>query len=85
MNNGCVVYHFFKDVALLEYRAPRLAAECITSFFTGDKESAVILDVACGTGLVSAHVSANRIYLLLLIYVRKFHNKLKIFFKRSTD
>ncbi|KAK3524372.1 hypothetical protein QTP70_028020, partial [Hemibagrus guttatus] len=41
-----------EDVALLEYRAPFLAAECIASHFTSEKERASILDVACGTGLV---------------------------------
>ena len=46
-----------KDVAVLDYRAPLLAAECIASVFKGDKERAIVLDVACGTGLVSAHVS----------------------------
>ncbi|KAL2095394.1 hypothetical protein ACEWY4_010113 [Coilia grayii] len=42
-----------EDVALLEYRAPGLATECIASHFQGDKGSAKVLDVACGTGLVS--------------------------------
>ncbi|KAF7697142.1 methyltransferase-like protein 27 [Silurus meridionalis] len=45
-----------QDVAILDYNAPFLAAECIASHFTGEKESAVILDVACGTGLVSGHL-----------------------------
>uniref|UniRef100_A0A8C1I125 Uncharacterized protein n=1 Tax=Cyprinus carpio carpio TaxID=630221 RepID=A0A8C1I125_CYPCA len=36
---------------------PLLAAECVSSFFRGDREKAAVLDVACGTGLVSAHVS----------------------------
>lgn len=50
--------HFFplQDVALLDYRAPLLAAECVSSFFKGDREKSTVLDVACGTGLVSAHV-----------------------------
>uniref|UniRef100_A0A3B1JUH5 Methyltransferase like 27 n=2 Tax=Astyanax mexicanus TaxID=7994 RepID=A0A3B1JUH5_ASTMX len=48
--------NYEQDVALLDYRAPLLAAECITSHFKGDKERAIILDVACGTGLVSAHL-----------------------------
>ncbi|XP_058270803.1 methyltransferase-like protein 27 [Hemibagrus wyckioides] len=45
-----------EDVAMLEYRAPFLAAECIASHFTREKERAVILDVACGTGLVSRNL-----------------------------
>ncbi|KAK9955494.1 hypothetical protein ABG768_015366 [Culter alburnus] len=45
-----------QDVALLDYRAPLLAAECVSSFFTGDREKAAVLDVACGTGLVSGHL-----------------------------
>uniref|UniRef100_A0A8C1QT84 Uncharacterized protein n=1 Tax=Cyprinus carpio TaxID=7962 RepID=A0A8C1QT84_CYPCA len=44
-------------VTLLDFRAPLLAAECVSSFFRGDREKAAVLDVACGTGLVSAHVS----------------------------
>ncbi|XP_062867951.1 methyltransferase-like protein 27 [Trichomycterus rosablanca] len=48
--------NYEQDVGLLDYRAPQLAAECISSSFSCDKESAVILDVACGTGLVSAHL-----------------------------
>lgn len=47
---------FLKDVAMLDYRAPFLAAECVASHFTREKERAVILDVACGTGLVSRNV-----------------------------
>ncbi|KAL7844355.1 hypothetical protein SRHO_G00228940 [Serrasalmus rhombeus] len=48
--------NYEQDVAVLEYRAPVLAAECVASFFKGDKERALVLDVACGTGLVSAHL-----------------------------
>ncbi|XP_036443351.1 methyltransferase-like protein 27 [Colossoma macropomum] len=48
--------NYEQDVAVLDYRAPLLAAECIASFFKGDKGRAIILDVACGTGLVSAHL-----------------------------
>ncbi|KAG5284500.1 hypothetical protein AALO_G00027390 [Alosa alosa] len=42
-----------EDVALLDYRAPSLATECIASHVQGDRDSAKVLDVACGTGLVS--------------------------------
>ncbi|XP_060792195.1 methyltransferase-like protein 27 isoform X2 [Neoarius graeffei] len=45
-----------QDAAMLDYRAPFLAAECIASHFTSEKERAIILDVACGTGLVSRHL-----------------------------
>ncbi|XP_053504868.1 methyltransferase-like protein 27 isoform X2 [Ictalurus furcatus] len=45
-----------QDTAILDYRAPFLAAECIASHFTSEKERAIILDVACGTGLVSRHL-----------------------------
>ncbi|XP_016357021.1 methyltransferase-like protein 27 [Sinocyclocheilus anshuiensis] len=48
--------NYEQDVALLDYRAPLLAAECVSSFFRGDREKAAVLDVACGTGLVSAHL-----------------------------
>ncbi|KAM9729142.1 methyltransferase-like protein 27 isoform 1-T1 [Menidia menidia] len=42
-----------EDVAVLEYRAPSLAANCISSHFSGAREAALVLDVACGTGLVA--------------------------------
>lgn len=49
--------NYEQDVAVLDYRAPLLAAECVSSFFNDDREKATVLDVACGTGLVSKHVS----------------------------
>uniref|UniRef100_A0A671S0K4 Methyltransferase like 27 n=1 Tax=Sinocyclocheilus anshuiensis TaxID=1608454 RepID=A0A671S0K4_9TELE len=48
--------NYEQDAALLEYHAPLLAAGCVSSFFRGDREKAAVLDVACGTGLVSAHL-----------------------------
>ncbi|TSL04276.1 Methyltransferase-like protein 27 [Bagarius yarrelli] len=48
--------NYEEDVAILDYRAPFLAAECIASHFTNEKEKAAILDVACGTGLVSGNL-----------------------------
>ncbi|KAG2459259.1 MET27 protein, partial [Polypterus senegalus] len=41
-----------EDVETLEYRAPYLAAETLSSAFQGNRDLAVVLDVACGTGLV---------------------------------
>ncbi|KAJ8347682.1 hypothetical protein SKAU_G00262710 [Synaphobranchus kaupii] len=49
-NNWAVNYE--QDLATMDYRAPRLAAECLSSSFEGDRDKAVVLDVACGTGLV---------------------------------
>lgn len=45
-----------QDVAILDYRAPSLAAKCLSTCFCGDRRSAVVLDVACGTGLVAAQM-----------------------------
>ncbi|KAM9729143.1 methyltransferase-like protein 27 isoform 2-T3 [Menidia menidia] len=45
--------NYDQDVAVLEYRAPSLAANCISSHFSGAREAALVLDVACGTGLVA--------------------------------
>ncbi|XP_072230942.1 methyltransferase-like protein 27 [Leuresthes tenuis] len=45
--------NYDQDVAVLDYRAPALAANCISSHFSGAPEAAVVLDVACGTGLVA--------------------------------
>lgn len=46
-------------MAVLDYRAPSLAANSISSHFSGDREAAVMLDVACGTGLVAKQVNSQ--------------------------
>ncbi|XP_068600464.1 methyltransferase-like protein 27 isoform X1 [Brachionichthys hirsutus] len=48
-----------EDVLALEYRAPCLAANIISSHFSGDREAAVVLDVACGTGLVAKQLKTH--------------------------
>ncbi|XP_034149139.1 methyltransferase-like protein 27 isoform X1 [Esox lucius] len=48
--------NYDQDVSLLDYRAPSLAANCLSSSFDGDRDTAVVLDVACGTGLVAAQL-----------------------------
>ncbi|XP_014892184.1 methyltransferase-like protein 27 isoform X2 [Poecilia latipinna] len=48
--------NYEQDVAVLDYRAPSLAAECISSHFSSAREAALVLDVACGTGLVAKHM-----------------------------
>ncbi|XP_028823537.1 methyltransferase-like protein 27 [Denticeps clupeoides] len=48
--------NYEQDVAILDYRAPALAAQCVSAFFQGDRSGAEVLDVACGTGLVSAQL-----------------------------
>ncbi|XP_074528085.1 methyltransferase-like protein 27 [Halichoeres trimaculatus] len=45
--------NYEKDLVVLDYRAPSHVADIISSHFTGDREAAVVLDVACGTGLVA--------------------------------
>uniref|UniRef100_H2QUQ4 Methyltransferase like 27 n=1 Tax=Pan troglodytes TaxID=9598 RepID=H2QUQ4_PANTR len=47
-----------QDVATLQYHAPRLAVDCLTQALPGPPHSALILDVACGTGLVAAELRA---------------------------
>uniref|UniRef100_A0A8C5LVK1 Methyltransferase like 27 n=1 Tax=Leptobrachium leishanense TaxID=445787 RepID=A0A8C5LVK1_9ANUR len=42
-----------EDVSVLEYNAPRLAASALASMYISDQESKLVLDVACGTGLVA--------------------------------
>ena len=49
-----------QDVAALQYCAPRLAVDCLTQALPGPPHTALILDVACGTGLVAAEVSPPR-------------------------
>lgn len=46
-------------MALLDYRAPRLAANTISTHFHGNRHAAVVLDVACGTGMVSKEVHSQ--------------------------
>ncbi|XP_006155043.1 methyltransferase-like protein 27 isoform X1 [Tupaia chinensis] len=48
-----------QDVAALKYRAPRLAVDCLTQALPGLPRAALILDVACGTGLVAAELQAR--------------------------
>ncbi|XP_063299690.1 methyltransferase-like protein 27 isoform X2 [Pelobates fuscus] len=42
-----------EDVSVLEYNAPRLAAAVLASGCISNRESKLVLDVACGTGLVA--------------------------------
>ncbi|KAK1157452.1 methyltransferase-like protein 27 [Acipenser oxyrinchus oxyrinchus] len=46
--------NYEQDVDILDYRAPYLAAECLSAAFQGDRARAVVLDVACDTGLVAS-------------------------------
>lgn len=48
-----------QDVAALQYRAPQLAVDCLTQALPGPPHAALILDVACGTGLVAAELQAR--------------------------
>ncbi|XP_061105295.1 methyltransferase-like protein 27 isoform X1 [Conger conger] len=43
--------NYDQDLEILDYHAPLLVAECLSSAFEGEREKAVVLDVACGTGL----------------------------------
>lgn len=46
-------------MAVLDYSAPSHAANSIASHFSGDRGAAVVLDVACGTGLVAKQVNSR--------------------------
>ncbi|KAM9584461.1 LOW QUALITY PROTEIN: methyltransferase-like protein 27 [Trichechus inunguis] len=48
-----------QDVAALQYRAPRLAVDCLTQAPAGPPHTTLILGVACGTGLVAAEPQAR--------------------------
>ncbi|XP_077168014.1 methyltransferase-like protein 27 [Paroedura picta] len=48
-----------QDVTMLQYQAPRLAASCLASGFQGSVADALVLDVACGTGLVAQELQAK--------------------------
>lgn len=45
-----------QDVGILEYRAPSLAADLLSAAYRGNRGTAAVLDVACGTGLVCSEV-----------------------------
>ncbi|KAM3869261.1 methyltransferase-like protein 27 [Diretmus argenteus] len=51
--------NYDQDVAVLDFRAPSLAADSLSSHFTGDREAALVLDVACGTGLVAKEMKRH--------------------------
>lgn len=53
-----------QDVAALQYRAPRLAVACLTQAHLGLPHNALILDVACGTGLVAMELQARGFFRL---------------------
>ncbi|XP_059829113.1 methyltransferase-like protein 27 isoform X1 [Hypanus sabinus] len=47
-------YEFYEqDLKLLDYQAPRLASMSLADVMPEDRDQALILDVACGTGLVA--------------------------------
>ncbi|CAN9501127.1 unnamed protein product [Ophioblennius macclurei] len=48
-----------QDMVLLDYRAPNLATSRISSHFSGAPETAAILDVACGTGILAKQMKKN--------------------------
>ncbi|XP_068600364.1 methyltransferase-like protein 27 [Brachionichthys hirsutus] len=47
------------DMASAEYRPPLHAAKSINTHFSGDREAAVVLDVACGTGLLAKELKTK--------------------------
>ncbi|XP_064379549.1 methyltransferase-like protein 27 isoform X2 [Dromaius novaehollandiae] len=48
-----------QDVAALEYRAPHLAAASLAFAFPAPPAEALVLDVACGTGLVAQELQGR--------------------------
>lgn len=48
-----------QDVAALKYRAPRLAVDCLSRALLRPPHDTLILDVACGTGLVAVELQAR--------------------------
>ncbi|XP_068187942.1 methyltransferase-like protein 27 [Antennarius striatus] len=47
------------DMASAEYHPPLLAAKSINAHFSGDRGTAVVLDVACGTGLLAKELKTH--------------------------
>lgn len=50
---GAWAENYDQDVAFLGFYASHHVAKSISSHFSGNREAAVVLDVACGTGLVA--------------------------------
>lgn len=50
--------NYDQDVSVLEYHAPAFAAKILSPYFTGDRQTAVVLDIACGTGLVAKQLKS---------------------------
>lgn len=51
--------NYEQDLVVLDYRAPNVATSRISSHFSGAPEAAVVLDVACGTGLMAKQMKKN--------------------------
>ncbi|XP_072445592.1 methyltransferase-like protein 27 isoform X2 [Chiloscyllium punctatum] len=45
-----------QDMMILDYRAPVMVAESLAAVIHEDRDKALVLDVACGTGLVAKQV-----------------------------
>lgn len=45
-------------MSILHYKGPCYAADSINRHFSGDREAAFVLDVACGTGEVAKEVNS---------------------------
>ncbi|XP_051916554.1 methyltransferase-like protein 27 isoform X1 [Hippocampus zosterae] len=45
--------HYEQDIDLLEFRAPRLVAGQVAAHFGSERQAAMVLDVACGTGMAA--------------------------------
>ncbi|XP_055513963.1 methyltransferase-like protein 27 isoform X2 [Leucoraja erinacea] len=45
-----------QDMKILDYQAPLLASTCLADVMLEDRDQALVLDVACGTGLVAAQL-----------------------------
>ncbi|XP_054610449.1 methyltransferase-like protein 27 [Dunckerocampus dactyliophorus] len=50
---------FEQDSTVVDYRAPSLAASAVSTHFSGKRQAAVVLDVACGTGMVAKLMKKN--------------------------
>lgn len=51
--------NYDQDVATLQYRAPNLAVSCLAQALTIPPAEALILDAACGTGLVAVELTTR--------------------------
>ncbi|KAK0144471.1 Methyltransferase-like protein 27 [Merluccius polli] len=51
--------NYDNDAVILDSRAPSIAADIVSTYFISDRGAALVLDLACGTGLVAKQMKKH--------------------------